>query len=113
MGGSDPRPTASMQCMVLSVGTAEKQLESLSTERRKAILHGKEEVNGETVWNTEIGCVLSGSAPAPGRSSGPVTVSCVKAHLDKLQELAEVVITDFPPWPPLQHQITRSEPRIA
>ena len=55
-------------------------------EMRRAILERKstEEVNGETVWNTEIGCEFSGSAPAPGRRRVPVTVSCVTAHIVEL-----------------------------
>ena len=86
VGGSDPRPTASVQCMATLVGDAQKQLESRTKdveeqdveaqdveaqgveakEMRRAILVSTEEVNGKTVWNTEIGCVFSGSAPAPG-----------------------------------------------
>ena len=50
---------------------------------RRAILVSTEEVSGETVWNTEIECRLSGPASAP-RGSGPVTVSCVTAKICKL-----------------------------
>ena len=143
VGGSDPRPTASMQCMTTSVGDAQKQLESRpkdaeaqdveaqdveaqyveaqdveaqdveaqdveaqdveaqdveaqgveaqdvevqgveAKEMRRAILVSTEKVSGETVWNMEIRCMLSGPASAP-RGSGPVTVSCVTAKICKL-----------------------------
>ena len=52
-------------------------------ETRRAILVSTEEVSGETVWNTEIECRLSGPASAP-RGSGPVTVLCVTAQIGKL-----------------------------
>ena len=52
--------------------------------------------------------MLSGSASAPGRSTGPVTVPWIKAHIDKLQELAEVVITDIPPWTTPPQKMTSS-----
>ena len=148
MGGSHPRPTASVQRMAASVGDAQKQLESRpkdveaqdveaqdaeaqdaeaqyveaqdveaqdveaqdveaqdveaqdievqgveAKELRRAILVITEEVNGETVWNTEIGCVFSGSAPAPRRSSVPVTVSCVTAHIGELGESISCVLS--------------------
>ena len=50
---------------------------------RRAILASTEEVSGETVWNTEIECRLSGPASGP-RGSGPVTVLCVTAQIGKL-----------------------------
>ena len=161
--GSDPQPTASVQCMATSVGDAQKQLESRPNEvdaqdveaqdieaqdveaqdaeaqdvetqdveaqdveaqeleaqeleaqeleaqeleaqeleaqeleardleaqgveaekMRRAILVSTEEVSGETVWNTEIECRLSGPASAP-RRSGPVTVLCVTAQIGTL-----------------------------
>ena len=151
--GSDPRPTASVQCMATSVGDAQKQLESRPNDvdaqdveaqdveaqdveaqdveaqdvetqdveaqdveaqeleaqeleaqeleaqeleardleaqgveaekMRRAILVSTEEVSGETVWNTEIECRLSGPASAP-RRSGPVTVLCVTAQIGTL-----------------------------
>ena len=56
-------------------------------ELRRAILVSTEDVNGETVWNNEIGWVSSGSAPSPGRSSVPVTVSCVTAHIGEFREI--------------------------
>ena len=175
VGGSDPRPTASVQCMATSVGDAQKQLESRpneveaqdveaqdveaqeleaqdveaqeleakdveaqaveaqdveeqdveaqdleaqgveAEEMRRAILVSTEEVSGETVWNTEIECRLSGPASAPCRG-GSVTVSCATAHSGKLREieLAEVVgISDILPWPPPQQQMTRSKPQIV
>ena len=52
-------------------------------ETRRAILVSTEEVNGETVWNMEIECRLSGPASTP-RGSGPVTVLCVTAQIGKL-----------------------------
>ena len=52
-------------------------------ETRRAILVSTEKVSGETVWNTEIECRLSGPASAP-RGSGPVTVLCVTAQIGKL-----------------------------
>ena len=55
-------------------------------ETRRAILVSTEEVSGETVWNTEIGCVSSGPASAP-RGSDPVTVSCVASHSGRLRVL--------------------------
>ena len=164
VGGSDPRPTASVQSVATSVGDAQKQLESRPNDveaqdveaqdveaqdveaqdveaqdveaqdveaqdveaqdveaqdveaqdveaqdveaqdveaqdveaqeleardleaqgveaekMRRAILVSTEEVSGETVWNTEIECRLSGPASAP-RGSGPVTVLCVTAQ---------------------------------
>ena len=133
VGGSDPRPTASVQSMATSVGDAQKQLESRpndieaqdveaqdveaqdvdaqdveeqdveeqdveaqdveaqgveAKEMRRAILVSTEEVStekvsGETAWNMEIRCMLSGPASAP-RGSGPVTGSCVTAKICKL-----------------------------
>ena len=126
VGGSDPRPTASMQCMATSVGDAQKHVEAQDVEAqdveaqdveaqdveaqdveaqdveaqdveaqdleaqgveaeemRRAILVSTEEVSGETVWNTETECRLSGPASAP-RGSGPVTVLCVTAQIGKL-----------------------------
>ena len=133
VGGSDPRPTGSVQCMVTSVGDAQKQLESRPNDveaqeleaqeleaqeleaqeleaqeleardleaqgveaekTRRATLVSTEEVNGEIVWNTEIGCVSSGSAPTLGRSSVPVTVSCVTAHISELGESISCVLS--------------------
>ena len=168
VGGSHPRPTASVQCVAASVRDAQKQLESRpkdveaqdveahdgeaqvveaqdveaqhveaqdeeaqdaeaqgveaqdveaqdveaqdveaqdveaqdvevqgveAKELRRTILVITEEVNGETVWNTEIGCVFSGFAPAPRRSSVPVTVSCVTAHIDELGESISCVLS--------------------
>ena len=200
VGGSDPRPTGSVQCMATSVGDAQKQLESrpndveaqdveaqdveaqdveaqdveaeeleaeeleaqdleaqdLETQgveaekmRRAILLVSTEEVSGETVWNTESRCVSSDSAPAPGRSSVPVTMSCVTAHIVELYDIfgcvlsgpasapcrsgsvtvscatahsgklrdvecSELVgISDIPPWPPPQQQMTRSKPQIV
>ena len=57
-------------------------------EMRKVILVSTEEVSGEYVWNTEIGCMLSGPASAP-RGSGPVTVPCVTSHSGKLRVLPD------------------------
>ena len=62
-------------------------------EMRRAILVSTEEVNGETVWNTEIGCVSSDCAPAPDRSSVLVTVSCVTAHIGELGESIGCVLS--------------------
>ena len=148
VGGSDPRPTGSVQCMATSVGDAQKQLESrpnkleaqeleaqeleaqeleaqeleaqeleaqeleaqeleaqeleaqdLETQgveaekmRRAILLVSTEDVSGETVWNTEIRCVSSDSAPAPGRSSVPVTMSCVTAHIVELYDIMGCVL---------------------
>ena len=189
VGGSDPRPTGSVQCMATSVGDAQKQLESRPKEleaqeleaqeleaqeleaqeleaqeleaqeleaqeleaqeleaqeleaqeleaqeleaqeleaqeleaqeleaqeleaqeleaqdletqgvvaekmRRAILLVSTEEVSGETVWNTEIRCVSSDSAPAPGRSSVPVTMSCVTAHIVELYDIIGGVLS--------------------
>ena len=62
-------------------------------ETRRAILVSTEEVSGETVWNTEIRCVSSDSAPAPGRSSVPVTMSCVTAHIVELYDIIGCVLS--------------------
>ena len=159
VGGSDPRPTGSVQCMATSVGDAQKQLESRPNEleaqeleaqeleaqeleaqeleaqeweaqeleaqeleaqeleaqeleaqdleaqdletqgveaekiRRAILLVSTEDVSGETVWNTEIRCVSSDSAPAPGRSSVPVTMSCVTAHIVELYDIMGCVLS--------------------
>ena len=180
VGGSDSRPTGSVQCMATSVGDAQKQLESrpkdieaqdveaqdveaqdvevqdveaqdieaqdveaqdveaqdveaqeeleaqeleaeeleaeeleaeelepqeleaqdLETQgveaekmRKAILLVSTEEVSGETVWNTEIRCVSSDSAPAPGRSSVPVTTSCVTAHIVELYDIIGCVLS--------------------
>ena len=174
VGGSDPRPTGSVQCMATSVGDAQKQLESRPNEleaqeleaqeleaqeleaqeleaqeleaqeleaqeleaqeleaqeleaheleaqeleaqeleaqeleaqdletqgvvaekmRRAILLVSTEEVSGETVWNTEIRCVSSDSAPAPGRSSAPVTGSWVTAHIVELYDIIGCVLS--------------------
>ena len=164
VGGSDPRPTGSVQCMATSVGDAQKQLESRPNEleaqeleaqeleaqeleaqeleaqeleaqeleaqeleaqeleaqeleaqeleaqeleaqdletqgvvaekmRKAILLVSTEEVSGETVWNTEIRCVSSDSAPAPGRSSVPVTMSCVTAHIVELYDIIGCVLS--------------------
>ena len=144
VGGSDPRPTGSVQCMATSVGDAQKQLESRPKEleaqeleaqeleaqeleaqeleaqeleaqeleaqeleaqdletqgvvaekmRRAILLVSTEEVSGETVWNTEIRCVSSDSAPAQGRSSVPVTMSCVTAHIVELYDIIGCVLS--------------------
>ena len=61
-------------------------------EMRRAILVSTDEVSGETVWNMEIGCMLSGPASAP-RGSGPVTVSCVTAKIGKLGEIIGCVLS--------------------
>ena len=134
VGGSDPRPTGSVQCMATSVGDAQKQLESRPNElepqeleaqeleaeeleaeelepqeleaqdletqgveaekmRSAILLVSTEEVSGETVWNTEIRCVSSDSAPVPGRSSVPVTMSCVTAHIVELYDIIGCVLS--------------------
>ena len=144
VGGSDPRPTGSVQCMATSVGDAQKQLESRPNEleaqeleaqeleaqeleaqeleaqeleaqeleaqeleaqdletqgveaekmRRAILLVSTEDVSGETVWNTEIRCVSSDSAPAPGRSSVPVTMSCMTAHIVELYDIMGCVLS--------------------
>ena len=129
VGGSDPRPTVSVQSMATSVGDAQKQLESRPNEleaqeleaqeleaqeleaqeleardletqgveaekmRRAILLVSTEEVSGETVWNTEIRCVSSDSAPAPGRNSVPVTMSCVTAHIVELYDIMGCVLS--------------------
>ena len=154
VGGSDPRPTGSVQCMATSVGDAQKQLESRPNEleaqeleaqeleaqeleaqeleaqeleaqeleaqeleaqeleaqeleaqdletqgveaekmRRAILLVSTEDVSGETVWNTEIRCVSSDSEPAPGRSSVPVTMSCVTAHIVELYDIIGCVLS--------------------
>ena len=61
--------------------------------RRAILLVSTEEVSGETVWNTEIRCVSSDSAPAPGRSSVPVTMSCVTAHIVELYDIIGCVLS--------------------
>ena len=139
VGGSDPRPTGSVQCLTTSVGDAQKQLESRPNEleaneleaqeleaqkleaqeleaqeleaqeleaqdletqgvvaekmRRAILLVSTEEVSGDTVWNTVIRCVSSDSAPAPGRSSVLVTVSCVTAHIVELYDIIGGVLS--------------------
>ena len=57
------------------------------------LLVSTEEVSGETVWNTEIRCVSSDSAPAPVRSSVPVTMSCVTAHIVELYDIIGCVLS--------------------
>ena len=61
--------------------------------RRVILLVSTEEVSGETVWNTEIRCVSSDSAPAPDRSSVPVTMSCVTAHIVELYDIIGGVLS--------------------
>ena len=61
--------------------------------RRVILLVSTEEVSGETVWNTEIRGVSSDSAPAPGRSSVPVTVSWVTAHIVELYDIIGCVLS--------------------
>ena len=56
---------------------------------RRVILVSTEEVNGETVWNTEIGCVFSGSAPAQGQLES--RVSRVTRPAGELHDLAEQI----------------------
>ena len=42
MGGSDPRPTGSVQCMATPVGDAQKQLESRPNELKAQELKAQE-----------------------------------------------------------------------
>ena len=82
-------------------GTSDEIHMLIGADYINAVLHSKKEVNGETVWNTEIGNVLSGPASALSRNSQPVTVSCVTAHIEQLWQLDE---------PPEQHQHLPSFP---
>ena len=87
-----------LEAQVLETEELEAQeLETQDVEaekmRRAILLVSTEEVSGETVWNTEIRCVSSDSAPAPGRSSVPVTMECVTAHIVELYDIIGSVLS--------------------